>query len=95
MLDAVEFRYSIEKDEALRAERGIGFKEIIAQMQKGGQVLEIYPNPSPKYPNQFIAAVNVKNYVYQVAFVQEKDGGVFLKTLYPSRKATKKYLEEL
>ncbi len=79
----------------LRAERWIGFKEIVAQIQKGGQVLEVYPNPSPKYPSQFIAAVNVKNYVYQVAFAQEKDGGVFLKTLYPSRKATKKYLEEL
>ncbi len=34
--------------------------------------------------------VNVKGYAYLVPYVEEEDG-YFLKTIIPSRKATKKY----
>ena len=59
----------------------------------GGGLLDVVPHPSPKkYPNQRMFVVKVENYVYLVPFV-ETDSGVFLKTIIPSRKATKKYLE--
>ena len=35
-----------------------------------------------------------KNYAYLVPYVQENEDSVFLKTIIPSRKATKKYLKE-
>ena len=35
-----------------------------------------------------------KNYAYLVLYVQENEDSVFLKTIIPSRKATKKYLKE-
>lgn len=35
--------------------------------------------------------VEIENYIYLVPFI-EKEDEIFLKTIYPSRKATKKYL---
>jgi hypothetical protein len=46
-----------------------------------------------RYPDQKIYAVEINNYVYLVPFV-ETEKEIFLKTIIPSRKATKKYLEE-
>jgi hypothetical protein len=37
-------------------------------------------------------AVKLREYVYLVPFVEEQAKGIFLKTAFPSRKATKKYL---
>ena len=46
-----------------------------------------------KYPNQKVLIVKIKNYVYAVPYViNRKKGVIFLKTVYPSRVLTKKYL---
>ena len=49
-----------------------------------------HPNQS-KYPNQQILVVEIKDYVYLVPFVENENGN-FLKTIIPSRKATRDYL---
>jgi hypothetical protein len=51
-------------------------------------VLE-HPNQD-KYPGQKISMVQVDDYVYAVPFV-EAEFEIFLKTIIPSRKATKQY----
>jgi hypothetical protein len=80
----------IEKNEKLKAERNISFKEIVFYIERG-QVLDILEHPNKKYPNQFIFVVPVEDYVYLVPFV-EKENEIILKTIIPSRKATKHYL---
>jgi len=57
-----------------------------------GDLLDIatHPNQS-KYPNQQILVVKINDYVYLVPFV-ENENGKFLKTIIPSRKATRDYL---
>ena len=45
-----------------------------------------------KYPNQKIYIVNLNGYVYLVPFVRKNTQTIFLKTIFPSRKLTKKYL---
>ncbi len=58
-----------------------------------GDLLDVFDHPnSEKYPNQKIYALNINNYVYLVPFVKEEDDVIFLKTVIPSRKATKQYL---
>src|SRR6266568_1702060 len=85
------YSFSSEKNALLKQERGISFDEIIAAIQSG-QILDIIKHPNKKkYPNQEIMIVNVKGYAYIVPFVEECDGGFFLKTAYPSRKAKKYY----
>lgn len=58
---------------------------------KGGlvNVLE-HPNQE-RYPGQMIYVVDSEQYLYLVPFVTEADGSRFLKTIIPSRKATRNY----
>jgi len=88
-----EFEFDLEKNGALKRERGIGFEEIILLINEG-HVLDVVEHPhKEKYPNQKFYVVDVSGYVYLVPFVREGNV-IFLKTIYPSRKATQKYLGE-
>ena len=85
------FKWNTEKNEILAAERGITFEEIVQKIESGATVIETdHPNKR-KYPNQKIMIVDVEGYAYLVPCVIEKKV-YFLKTIIPSRKATKKYL---
>lgn len=80
------------KNEQLKKERGICFEDIVLRIHLGN-VLGIVENPNyKKYPNQMIMLIDVDGYVYLVPFIIREDG-IFLKTIYPSRKFTKKYLD--
>ncbi len=85
------FVWNAEKDEWLRQERNVSFREIIAQLAKGG-LLDVVPHPrQEKYRGQRMFIVKMRDYVWLIPFV-ETDTEVFLKTVIPSRKATAKYL---
>ena len=84
------FDFDAEKNTLLKEERGIGFEEIIALIESG-KLLSVLAHPNAKkYPHQFIYEVDVDGYVYVVPFVKTSTG-IFLKTIHPSRKATKKH----
>ena len=71
--------------------RGISFEEILFHVEHG-DVLDILEHPNQeRYQGQRIFVVAVEEYVHLVPFVEDKSE-VFLKTIIPSRKATKKYL---
>lgn len=79
------------KNEQLRKERGISFEEIVFHLERG-DILDILEHPNQdKYLGQRIFVINVEGYAYLVPFVETEDE-VFLKTIIPSRKATKRYL---
>ena len=85
------FRWNPEKNDALKAERGVSFEGIVVAIEGGG-LLDILTHPNPaKYPRQRVLVVASDNYVYLVPFVEEDDY-FFLKTIIPSRKATRDYL---
>lgn len=85
------FDWSVDKNEQLKAEREISFEDVVIAIVEG-RVLEKSPHPDQKkYPNQKIYVVEINQYAYVVPFV-ENDEKIFLKTIIPSRKATKKYL---
>ena len=57
-----------------------------------GGLLDILQHTNPrKYPNQRIVVVRIGDYDYLVPFVETAEQ-VFLKTIIPSRTATKNYL---
>jgi len=85
------FSWSPEKNRLLQTSRGISFEEVVFHVEKG-DVLEILEHPNQeKYSGQRITVVNIEGYVYLVPFVED-DREVFLKTIIPSRKATRDYL---
>jgi len=84
--------WNSEKNELLKKERGISF-EIMAFQIEVGNILDVIDHPSQdKYPGQRIFVIEFEEYAYFVPFV-ENDDEVFLKTIIPSRKATKDYLK--
>ena len=85
------FSWNPEKNSALIQERGISFEEIVFHIENG-DVLDLLENPNrERYPNQRVFIVNVEGYAYLVPFVED-ELEVFLKTIIPSRKATRLYL---
>ena len=85
------FRWNSEKNEILARERGITFEEIVDRIGSGARVIETdHPNKE-RYPNQKIMIIDLDGYAYMVPYVRDDDE-YFLKTIIPSRKATKKYL---
>lgn len=85
------FRWNHEKNESLKIERSISFEEIVLAIEADGLLDELrHPNPD-KYPNQFFFVVALDDYAYLVPYVEEVDY-YFLKTIIPSRKATRDYL---
>jgi uncharacterized DUF497 family protein len=87
------FRWNAEKNETLTSERGVSFESIVVAIESGG-LLDILAHPNQsKYPRQRVLVVSCDNYVYLVPFVEEEDY-FFLKTVIPSRKATRDYLNQ-
>jgi hypothetical protein len=85
------FRWNHEKNAVLKVERGISF-EIVALAIEADGLLDVLSHPNAdKYPNQSILVVAFEGYVYLVPYVEEADY-YFLKTVIPSRKATRDYL---
>jgi len=85
------FRWNHDKNEALKVEHDISFEEIVLAIEVEG-LLDILRHPNPdKYPNQSVFIVTLDVYVYLVPYVEELDY-YFLKTIIPSRKATRNYL---
>lgn len=84
------FTWNEEKNQRLKAERGVSFEEVIVHIA-AGDVLDIVAHPNPeRYAGQRMFIVRIRD-AYLVPFV-ESETEIFLKTIIPSRKATRRYL---
>ena len=80
-----------DKNQKLKAERGISFEEALLHIMEG-DLLDIIEHPNEeRYPNQRIFVIRIEEYVYLLPFVEDEQK-IFLKTIIPSRKMTKIYL---
>lgn len=85
------FRWDPGKNERLKAGRGISFEEIILAIEENGlKDILVHPNQR-RYPGQVVLVVIYRNYAFLVPSIEE-DTHYFLKTIIPSRKATRDYL---
>ncbi len=85
------FSWDNEKNQLLKSERNISFEEVVYHIDKQ-YVLDIVQHPNQeRYKGQKIFIINIDNYAYLVPFV-ESEREIFLKTIIPSRKATRQYL---
>lgn len=81
------------KNQQLISERGTSFEDIVFYLQQGALLDDIKHPNSDKYPNQRVFVINIDDYAYLVPYVENRKE-IFLKTVIPSRKATKVYLGE-
>jgi uncharacterized DUF497 family protein len=85
-------QWELAKNEKLKTERGISFEAVLAAIERG-DLLDDYIHPNQaKYPNQRLLVVKIREYAYLVPYV-ESEQKMFLKTIIPSRKATKQYIK--
>jgi uncharacterized DUF497 family protein len=85
------FDWSDEKNEMLKQVRGVSFEQVELAIASGDLVDRVkHPNPE-KYPNQKVFLVKIEDYIYSVPYVEDSEK-IFLKTIIPNSKATKKYL---
>ncbi len=88
-----QFDWDPEKNQQLIEERGISFEEVIFHLQSDGLLDDIKHPNEETYSHQRVFVVAIEGYAYLVPYV-ESDEEIFLKTIIPSRKATKQYLRE-
>lgn len=86
------FDWNEEKNESLKKDRGISFEIIVSQIELGYLLAIVKHQNVAEYGDQKIYIVEYENYAYLVPFVEDEEK-VFLKTIIPSRKATKKYIK--
>jgi len=84
------YDWSDKKNKVLIKERGVSFEEVVLAIETG-RLIDTIRN-SKKYAKQMVFCIQIRNYIYAVPFVED-DKKLFLKTIIPSRKLTKKYLK--
>ncbi len=85
-----EVKWAHEKNELLKATRGIGF-ELIETLIEEGKEIDIIANIS--HPHQKLFLFEIDEYIVSVPVV-ETETEIFLKTLLRNRKLNKKYRSE-
>lgn len=86
------FRWNPDKNIELLAERGVSFERVVVAVEGGGLLDLLAHQNVERYPNQRIMVVAWDGYAYLVPYVEEAEH-YFLKTIIPSRKATRDYLQ--
>lgn len=86
------YEFSSRKNELLFEERKVSFKDMIDAIEDDGLIAMIDHNNQIDYPHQQLFIVSRDNYIYAVPFVTKNETTVFLKTIFRSRKLTRKYL---
>lgn len=87
----MEFVWNADKNEELKARRGLSFERVVIAIQEG-YLLDVRAHPNHgRYPNQVLLLVNIERYVICVPCVPDKSGNMFMKTLFPSRRYTREF----
>lgn len=85
------FDWNEEKNAWLKKVREVSFEDVVTAFGSGG-LLDVIDHPNQsRHQGQKIMFLIINDYVYAVPYIEEADK-IFLKTIYPSRTATKKYL---
>ena len=93
ILIMMKFVWKEDKNKLLKEHRKISFEQIVLAIENK-QVVDVLEHPNQKkYRGQKFFMIEMDNYVYVVpAYISDSGDECYLKTVYPSRKYTDKYL---
>lgn len=86
-----KIEWNKEKNKKLVETRKVSFEQISEIITTKGALYIINHPDKQKYPKQKLMFININNYIYYLPFVEDEEK-IFLKTIIPSRKATKELL---
>jgi hypothetical protein len=78
------------KDILLQLERGIGFSLIAEKLGRNAYLAVVDHWNQQLHPGQRVFVIDIDGYAHYVPFA-ETHAMIFLKTVFPSRKATQQY----
>lgn len=85
--------WDLEKNEQLKRVRGVSFENVIDAIVGEGLIIILdHPNRQ-KYAHQKMFIIELYDYAYMIPCVEDEEK-IFLKTIIPSRKYTKRYIEK-
>jgi uncharacterized DUF497 family protein len=87
----MEYEWSEEKDALLREKHGIGFADCVSAVEAGNVLADLEHPNRERYPRQRIMILMIDEYAWDVPYVRDGET-IFLKTLFPNRKHTARYL---
>ena len=85
------YDWNDEKNKILKKLRGVSFEQVELAIESGDLIDRVKHPNAQKYPNQKVFLVKIEDYIYSIPYVED-DEKIFLKTIIPNSKATKKYL---
>ena len=85
--------WDTDKNSTLHRERGVCFEDVLLALERGALLDRVEHPNQRKYPGQKIMVVEIVQYAYLVPYIETEDY-LFLKTVIPSRKATRQYLSQ-
>ena len=89
---SIRFNWDPDKNERLIEQRGVSFESVVVALN-AGEILDVFEHPNQdRYPGQRIYVVNINDYAHLVPY-ERKNEEITLKTIIPSRKATRRYLK--
>ena len=88
---AKPFDWNKDKNVLLQREREVSFEDVVTAVEEGNLLDDAPHYNQDLHPHQRMMTVLIRDYCYLVPYVEDKDK-IFLKTIIPSRDATKKYL---
>lgn len=90
---AFVFKFNEDKNQLLKATRYVGFDDILEAISLGGLLADI-SHHNRSNSNQRVYVVRIGRYAYAVPYVINfQKSEIYLKTVYPSRALTKKYIK--
>lgn len=84
------FDWDPKKNSILIQQRGVSFERVVVAIESGDLLQVVTHSNQTRYPHQRLFVVLIEEYVYLIPFVED-DEKIFLKTIIPSRKATRHY----
>jgi uncharacterized DUF497 family protein len=87
----IRINWNSQKSKELQVKRNICFEDVVWKLIKGEVIADLLNPNQDKYPNQRLFVIEFKSYVYVIPYTQEDD--IFLKTIYPSRKLTERFIK--
>ena len=83
------YDWNDDKNELRKKLRGVSFEQVVLAIISGDLVNRVKHPNQERYPNQRVFLVKIEDYIYSVPYVED-DEKIFLKTIIPNSKATKK-----
>jgi uncharacterized DUF497 family protein len=84
------FDWNDEKNEVIKKTRGVSFEQVELAIALGDLIDRVKHPNAAKYPSQKVFLVKVDDDIFSVHYVEDNEK-IFLKTIIPNSKATKKY----